>query len=72
MRSALANTLREERLRDTLALSIDERIEMALALGRRDVEFYMGVNGVDRDTALRRLREITAIGRKPIKTNDEL
>lgn len=72
MRSAVANESRDERLRDTLALSIDERIEQALELGRRDVEFYMAANGVDRETALRRLREVTAIGRNPLESDDEL
>lgn len=72
MRSAVANESRDERLRDTLALSIDERIEQALELGRRDVEFYMAANGVDRETALRRLREVTAIGRNPLESGDEL
>jgi hypothetical protein len=72
MRSAVADRLREERIRDTLALSVDERIEQALELGRRDVEFYMALNNVDRETAIRRLREVTRVGRQPSKCNDEL
>ena len=72
MRSAVAEKLREERMRDSLALSVDERIEQALALGKRDVEFYMAANGVDRETAVRRLREVMREGRTPSKCNDEL
>lgn len=55
-----------------LALTVEERIEQALALGRRDVEFYMAANQVDRPTAMRRLREVTRAGRNPSKSNDEL
>lgn len=72
MRSAVAERLKEERLRDSLALTVDERIEQALALGRRDVEFYMAANDVDRETAVRRLREVMRMGRRPSKCNDEL
>ena len=72
MRSAVAEKLREERVRDTRSLSVDERIEQALELGRRDIEFYMAANGVDRSTAISRLREVTRTGRTPSKSNDEL
>lgn len=59
-------------MRDPLELTVEERIEQALALGRRDVEFYMAANRVDRETAVRPLREVTRAGRKPSKCNDEL
>lgn len=71
MRS-VADDLREERLRDARVLSVDERIELALALGRRDIEFYMATNNVDRATAIERLRDVTRAGRRPSKSNDEL
>lgn len=72
MRSRVAEQVREEQRREMLALTVEERIEQALALGRRDVEFYMAANQVDRPTAMRRLREVTRAGRNPSKSNDEL
>jgi hypothetical protein len=71
MRSAVAEKLREADRGDSLALSVDERIEQALALGRRDVEFYMAANDVDRETAVRRLRQVMRQGRTPSKCMDE-
>lgn len=59
-------------MRDALALTVDERVEQALALGQRDLEFYMAANGVDRETAVRKLREVMRVGRRPSKCNDEL
>lgn len=72
MRSAVGNQVREERSREMLQLTVDERIELALELGRRDVEFYMATNKVDRETAIRELRKITQAGRTPSKSHDEL
>ena len=71
MRS-VADDLRDERLRETRDLTVDERIDLALALGRRDVEFYMAMNKVDRTTAIKRLRDVTRTGRRPSKSNDDL
>lgn len=71
MRS-VADDLRDERLRDLQKLTAGQRIELALDLGRRDVEFYMAVQGVDRQTALRALRRVAQEGRVPSKSHDEL
>lgn len=72
MRSRVAEEVREAQRQEMLALSVEERIELALRLGRRDVEFYMAANDVDRETAVQRLRTLTSAGRRPLKSDDEL
>lgn len=72
MRSRVAEEVREAQRQEMLAMTVEERIELALALGRRDVEFYMAANGVDRETAKRALADVTSHGRRPLKSGDEL
>jgi hypothetical protein len=46
------------------ALTVAERVEMALRLGEESLAIYMAAQGVDRDTALRDLRKRNQIGRR--------
>ncbi len=62
MRS-VADDLREEQLRELQKLTPDERVGLALALGQRDVDFFMAANGTDRDTAVAALRRSGSRGR---------
>ena len=48
---SVADDLRDEQLRDMQKLTAEERIELALRLGRRDLELYMAANNVDREPA---------------------
>lgn len=52
MRS-VADALRREAVESAARMSPTERLELALALGRRDVEAYSRSHGVDPRTAIR-------------------
>jgi hypothetical protein len=52
MRSKVA----EELNREALAMTPAERMELALALGERDLQLYMATNELTREEALARLR----------------
>jgi hypothetical protein len=69
-RRSVADDLRDEQLRDMQKLTAEERIELALRLGRRDLELYMAANNVDRDTALAAFRRASAAGRRPSVCNE--
>jgi hypothetical protein len=70
MRS-VADQLREEQIREVLAMTPSERVELALRLGERALEFYMAANQVDRATARNALRRSGNTGRVPSRSNDE-
>ena len=63
MRS-VADQLRREDEQAIAALTVAERVEMALRLGEESLAIYMAAQGVDRDTALRELRKRNQIGRR--------
>ena len=69
MRS-VADDLREEQRREMLALSVDERIALALELGEEGIALLMSAQGIDREEAIRRIRRTRHIGRRPSVAND--
>ncbi|HUJ13877.1 MAG TPA: hypothetical protein VL284_08835 [Thermoanaerobaculia bacterium] len=64
MRSKVAEELRREQTEDIRAMSIEERIALALELGERDLQLYIALNEVDRETAVRAIRREHRNGRR--------
>lgn len=64
MRSVADELVLEER-NATLALSVSERVALALRLGEQAIATYASANGVSRDEARRILRRNNQIGRRP-------
>jgi len=62
---SVADELRLEDLNATLALSVAERVALALHLGEQAVATYAAANGVSPDQARRILRRNNQIGRRP-------
>lgn len=56
MRSKVAEWAREQTDREMLALTAAERIEIAFALGERDLLLYAEANNLTRDEALSLIR----------------
>lgn len=69
---SVADVLRDETRRRISALTATERIELALALGARDVELYAATCGLDREEARRRLRAGRRLGRIPSRCCEDL
>jgi hypothetical protein len=55
-RSNLIEQMKRELRDEEAAMSVSERIALALALGRRDVSLYAKVNDLSLEEASRRLR----------------
>lgn len=62
MRS-VADVLRTQTAEAVRRFSVEDRIALALSLGDADLDLYARVNGLDRATALARLRAQRARGR---------
>jgi len=71
MRSKVAEELSAELQADMLALSIDERIRLALELGNRAVRLYAEAEGISLDEARRILMRNSQKGRRPSKVASE-
>jgi hypothetical protein len=56
MRSKVAEWAREELDRKVLAMTPEERMDLAFALGERDLQLFMAANELTREEALARLR----------------
>jgi len=63
--NSVANHVRARAMAEVLALSPDERIDLAFALGEADLELFVRASGLDRETALTRLRASRRAGRRP-------
>lgn len=59
-------------MREVLAMTPDERITLAFALGERDLEFFMATNGLTREEALAQIERSRQIGRQYSRCVDEL
>lgn len=59
-------------MREALAMTPAERVELAFALGERDLEFFMAANGVSRADALAAIERSRRIGRPYSRCIDEL
>ena len=64
MRSKVAEWAREELDREMLAMTAAERMELALAIGERDLKIYAEANGLAAEEALSRIRRERQNGRQ--------
>lgn len=71
MRSKVAEGVSAELQADVLALSIDERIRLALELGDRAVRLYAEAESISLDEARRILMRNSQKGRRPSKVASE-
>lgn len=62
--SSCGDHFKDETRRATAALTPEERMERALALGRRDLEFYATVSGQSVEQARQALAERRAVDRR--------
>jgi hypothetical protein len=62
---SVADVLRDRTAERVLALSVSDRIALALALGDDDLALFVRSSGLDRATAKRRLRAQRHHGRVP-------
>jgi hypothetical protein len=61
---SVADELRERTRREVLAMTPDERLELAFALGDADLETYRLARGLSRDEARRELERRRQLGRR--------
>ena len=66
---SVADDLRAGTVNRVLALSLPERMALALALGDDDLDMFVRVSGLDRDEARHRLRTQRNRGRAPSVAN---
>jgi hypothetical protein len=64
MRSKVAEWAREELDREMLAMSAAERMELALAIGKRDLRIYAEASNLTDEEALSRIRRERQNGRR--------
>jgi len=70
MRS-IADDHRREEARALASLSADDRVSLALRLGDDDLEIYRHAQGLDREDALKALRQARQAGRVPCTCMEE-
>jgi hypothetical protein len=69
--SDLAQQLRDAQRAEEAAMTAGERVQVAFALGRRDLERFAHANGVTLGEARRLLRTYAQAGRTPPKVMGE-
>ena len=62
---SIADDSRRRTVNRVLEVSVAARIELALTLGDDDLQQFMRTSGLEREEALRRVREQRARGRVP-------
>ena len=70
MRS-VADEVRAQQRQEVLAMSVEERVELARRLGEEGIALLMSAQGIDREEAIRRIRRTRHIGRRPSVANDD-
>ena len=70
MRS-VADDIREEQIRETLALSPEERVRLAMRLGEEGLQFFMAANRLTRAEAIALIRKQRRAGRTPSRSMDD-
>jgi hypothetical protein len=68
---SVADTLRAELAAKLKLLSPEERVALALELGRRDVALYAATHALSPDEARRRFRAQRRAGRVPSRCTEE-
>lgn len=70
MHSAVAHEVARKRLDRLMAMSPDERVQLAMRLGEEGVRSYMSIHGVDRRTAIARIKATHRQGRRVSSCDD--
>ena len=70
-RSKVAEELRQEQMREVLAMTPDERVALILALRDRGIEALMAARGIDRDTAIDEIKRSRRLGRRYSRSMDD-
>lgn len=65
MQSDSASAIADARRLRLAAMTPDERVRLAARLGEQGIVSYMETHGVDRHTALRRIKATRRLGRRP-------
>ena len=71
MRSKVAEELRREQIEEVRRMTVSERVALARELGERDLQIYMALQNVDRETAIRSIRREHQQGRRYSRCMDE-
>jgi hypothetical protein len=64
MHSAVAHAVSQERREEWAAMTPADRVALAVRLGDQGVASYMATHGLDRHTAIARIRATRRLGRR--------
>ena len=70
MRSAVAHAVSEEQREQLAAMTPAERVALAVRLGEEGIASYMATHGLDRQTAIARIRATRRVGRRSSASAD--
>jgi len=70
-RSKVAEELREEQMREVLAMTPDERVALMLDLRDRGLSAIMAARNIDRDTAIEEIKRSRRLGRRYSRSMDD-
>jgi len=70
-RSKVAEALRQEQMREVLAMTPDERVALIVALRDRGIEAMMAARGIDRDAAIEEIKRSRRLGRRYSRSMDD-
>lgn len=67
----MAEALRQEQMREVLAMTPDERVALIVALRDRGIEAMMAARGIDRDAAIEEIKRSRRLGRRYSRSMDD-
>jgi hypothetical protein len=70
MRSAVAHAVSEEQREQLAAMTPAERVALAVRLSEEGIASYMATHGLDRQTAIARIRGTRRVGRRSSASAD--
>ena len=70
MHSAVAHAVSQEQRDRLAAMTPAERVALAVRLGEEGLASYMATHGVDRPSAIARVRATRRVGRRPSASAD--
>jgi hypothetical protein len=70
MPSAVAHAVSQEQRAQIAAMTPADRVALALRLGEEGLAAFVALHGVDRQTAIARIRATRRVGRRPSASAD--
>lgn len=70
MHSAVAHAVSQAQRERLAAMTPAERVALAVRLGEEGIASYMATHGLDRQTAIARIRATRRVGRRPSASAD--